>query len=492
MNVRWVFAAFLLTAPAFASFRCPARGGAPWREYRSAHFLIDTDARAGEAQSLVRQLEHTQALVLQALVGEQVDIPGRVRVLAFADQTDFTEMAGEVVSGYYARGLFGEPSIVLPLRLLSNDPEVVAHELAHHLSFFLFPVQPHWFSEGLAEWVQTVASRPADKAMLRTGSHIARGINAMSGAMAGSIPLNLVSWLSYDARPMPTRELFTWDGSETTTSGARGHLWSWMLYHWLWNQRGKAFAEYQKRLAESGDPEAAWRGAFPEFDPSSPEALAKLDEELDRYRTGGRFAFYKVEAQADARFNEAAISSSELHLLLLGLRRSWPRETDRQKAIRRGILDEAVAEDPGNPMALYTQMTVLEKVDVGALRAAVKARPADWRGWLALGQAAPAAEREAALRKAVELNPQSASAQNALAWLLVTSDRVRDALPIANRALDLAPWDANIVDTLAEVAARLGKCPEALQLEKRAVATAPSDRMRKRQAEIEQRCSGPK
>jgi len=95
----------------------------------------------------------------------------------------------------------------------------------------------------------------ADKAMLRTGSHIARGINAMSGAMAGSIPLNLVSWLSYDARPMPTRELFTWDGSETATSGARGHLWSWMLYHWLWNQRGKAFAEYQKRLAESGDPE---------------------------------------------------------------------------------------------------------------------------------------------------------------------------------------------------------------------------------------------
>ena len=193
MNVRWVFAASLLTAPAFASFRCPARGGAPWREYRSAHFLIDTDARAGEAQSLVRQLEHTQALVLQALVGEQVDIPGRVRVLAFADQTDFTEMAEEVVSAYYTRGLFGEPSIVLPLRLLSSDPEVVAHELAHHLSFFLFPVQPHWFTEGLAEWVQTVAAWPAGKAMPRTGSHIARRTNAMSGAMAGSLPLNLFS-----------------------------------------------------------------------------------------------------------------------------------------------------------------------------------------------------------------------------------------------------------------------------------------------------------
>src|ERR1700682_2602483 len=186
MNVRWVFAASLLTAPAFASFRCPARGGAPWREYRSAHFLIDTDARAGEAQSLVRQLEHTQALVLQALVGEQVDIPGRVRVLAVADPTDFTEMAGEVVSGYYARGLFGEPSIVLPLRLLSNDPEVVAHELAHHLSFFLFPVQPHWFSEGFADLVQTVAAWAAGKGMPRTGSPPPRRHNAQRGGGGGA------------------------------------------------------------------------------------------------------------------------------------------------------------------------------------------------------------------------------------------------------------------------------------------------------------------
>ena len=122
------------------------------------------------------------------------------------------------------------------------------------------------------------AERPSHFA----GSHIVRAAKVINGGMAGSIPFNLVSWLGHDSRPMPASELLAWNGEETSTSGARGHLWSWMLYHWLWNQRSKAFADYQKRLAESGDPEAAWHGAFPEFDPKNPEALAKLGDRHSR------------------------------------------------------------------------------------------------------------------------------------------------------------------------------------------------------------------
>ena len=83
MHLRLVLFASLLTAPAFAAFRCPAKGGEPWREYRSAHFVLDTDSGTGDAQKLIQKMEHMRALVLQALVGEQVEIPGRVRVLAF-------------------------------------------------------------------------------------------------------------------------------------------------------------------------------------------------------------------------------------------------------------------------------------------------------------------------------------------------------------------------------------------------------------------------
>src|SRR5712664_2571811 len=305
-SVWMFFVAFLFAGPALASFRCPAKGGAAWREYRSAHFIVDTDAGRSDVQPFVHMLEHMHALVLQALVGEQVEIPGHLRVLAFADQTDFHEMGGDSAAGYYSRGEFGEPTIALPLRALWSDPEAVAHELAHHISFFLFPVQPRWFTEGLAEWVQTVAARPTDTALSFTGTHIARGTKAMAGAMAGSIPVNLVSWLGYDARPLPAKELLSWNGVETASAEARGHLWSWMLYHWLWNERSKAFADYQKRLADGGDPDGAWRAVFPELDPSNADAMAKLDGELDRYRTRGRFAFYKVQAEGDAHFQRSA------------------------------------------------------------------------------------------------------------------------------------------------------------------------------------------
>jgi tetratricopeptide (TPR) repeat protein len=253
----------------------------------------------------------------------------------------------------------------------------------------------------------------------------------------------------------------------------------------LWNKRSKAFSDYQKRLADSGDPDGSWRAAFPELDPDKPEAMAALDKELDRYRFGARFIAYPVQAESDGRFTEGTITSSDLHLLMFGARRRWPSEKAERERLRRSIIDEAFAEDPASPAAVSLRS---EKVDVAALRDAVRARPTDFRGWLLLGGVAPAAEREAALRKAVEVNPESATSLNDLAWLLATSGRAKEALPLANRALDLAPWNAAFVDTLAEVASRLGKCAEALQLERRAVASGRSDSLRKRQAEIEQRC----
>jgi len=477
----------LLGSPAFASFRCPARGGAQWREYRSAHFLIDTDARIEHVESMVQRLEQMRALVLQALVGEQVEIPGRLRVLVFADESDFRDMVSDPnTAGYFRLGSFGEPTVVVPKNSLSSDPELGAHEIAHYLSYYLFPVQPRWFAEGLAEWVQTVAAR-RELPSAPTGSHFRRGAGAAFGNMAGALQPLLARYIQTGTPALPAKDLLTWSGTETETYAGRGHAWSWLLYHWLWNERGKAFSEYQKRLGDSGDPDGSWRGVFPEFDPNKPEAMAALEKELDRYRFSGTFRAFPVQAESDGRFSEGPISSSDLHLLILGARSRWPSDKGEREALRNSILDEAFAEDPGNP-AVISQRT--EKLDPVAFANAVRARPADYRGWYVLGTIAPPAEKEAAFRKAVEANPASGRALNNLAWLLVTSGRAQEALPFANRALDLAPWEPSYVDTLAEVALRLGKCAEALQLERRAVASGPSESFRKRQAEIEQRCRG--
>src|SRR6185369_7377161 len=82
------------------------------------------------------------------------------------------------------------------------------------------------------------------------------------------------------------------------------------------------------------------------------------------------------------------------------------------------------------------------------------------------------AEREAALRRAVALEPDAAMANVALAEALAAAGRPREALAFANRALDVAPWHPAAVAALADVAAHLGHCEEALLLGERAVAVA--------------------
>ena len=58
-----LFAALaILSAPVDAAdkpepFKCSARGGPEWREYRSKHFLLDTDLSRDSAALLVKDLE---------------------------------------------------------------------------------------------------------------------------------------------------------------------------------------------------------------------------------------------------------------------------------------------------------------------------------------------------------------------------------------------------------------------------------------------------
>jgi len=487
---RWA-AALLLCAPlaARAGFRCPAKGGAEWREYRSKHFVVDTDASRFKVELLVAQLERMHALELQALFWEQVEIPGRVRVLAFADPNFFTELAGTYVGAFYRRSWMREPMIALPIVGLEAQPEAVAHEIAHHLSRFQFPWQPAWFSEGLAEFVQTIASRSAP-VMPAVGSHVIRSTPDQGGAV-GSTPAEMVTALQGAPR-VRAQELLQWDGRIDSYTGAY-HLYSWLLYHWLWNNRSKQFTAFQQRLSNGEDPAAALRAELAELDPGNSAALAKVDDALESYRHSGRVASYRVNANVDASFAEASpLSSADVHVLLLDA-----GYHSNAKDLLADV-DEALREDAMQPVAIVSKSANDESSPIAALQGVVAARPGDWRAWLLLGNAlgeTSKEQKEAAYRKAVALNPDSAWGHNQLARHLVTHGRAKEALPIANRALDLGPSDPSSIDTLATVAAELGKCSEALVLERRAVAVAVADLkgpgaqiFQKRLATLEARC----
>jgi tetratricopeptide (TPR) repeat protein len=483
----------LLASPASA-FTCPAEGGSEWREYKTAHFLLDTDVSRFKAEILLKDLEQLRALVVQGLFGEQVEVAGHMRVLVPGSFGHYQDLAGSPTRGAFFKTTgWGDALIVMPIEGRQGDRELVAHEVAHYLSYYQFPEQPSWFAEGLAHFFQTVASAGKESAPA-LGSHVIRGASTLGGGV-GLLSDGLVLQFGSDRRPLRARELFDWSGEEREDSPARYHAWSWILYHWLWSQRSAQFGKYQKQLADGEAPKDAWVAAFPEFDPQRPTTLEKLDEELVRYERGRRYLFYKVSAPSTATYVDAPLSSADVHLLLAHGRYDVdPAGRARQRA----DLDAAVREDALNAQALYERersdgkMPAAEKV-----RAIVKARPADARAWSTLAEVTnDGAERTEALRKAAQLNPEDGRTQMQLARALLDEGRSKEALSAANRALDLAPWHPAMIETLTNVAATLGKCPEALKLGKRADrvfsewSREGSSQAHKRYLQLEERCAG--
>lgn len=495
--LRFTLAAALLAPPLSSmqaepsAIRCEARGGRAWREYRTQHFVVATDLAGIRAEAVVRDLEQLHALVVQALVGEQADIPGKLRVVAFSDPAEFEKVAGRHMTGFFKMDELLTPTVAFAADGFQADPEVIAHELAHRVSWHIFPRQPRWFSEGLAQFIQTVA-REREQTAPRIGTHIVRGGRETGGRWAGLAPARYVEFLQQQAPAVP-EDLLTWSSWESEYDVDRYYPWSWLLYHWAWNTRSKAFGDFTNRLTNAEEPARAWREAFPDLDPAKPGAMQALSDALEAYRRGGRFASYEVKAPFDARFTASPLASAEVHHLLVEAHlRPMPREDAAAE------MAEALREDPLHPVALWDAARTPDERRT-AMRKATAGRPGDWRGWyfLAVALDAPGerAEKEAALRKAVESNPDSAVSRAALARLLVETGRAKEAIRHANAALDLVPSSPSVIDTLAAVASAVGKCREAGILQRRAIDLAPSEPERKgyekRLSEIEARCAAP-
>lgn len=460
-------------------FRCEAEGGAPWREYRSAHFRVLSDASRGRVADVVDGLERIQAELVMAMAGQPAAVPGRTRVVLLADRPHFEQLAGDSrIGGYFQLAGLLEPSVVIPARSKVDWRLLAAHELTHQLSHRWFPRQPPWFAEGLAGFMESVAGE--------NGALRGR-VGAVTDPMAArfrSLP------------PAPARLLLEWDGSLHHLAGQH-HLWSWLLYHYLWNERSPEFTAWQEQLAAGKPPAAAWRACFPDLDPSDDAAMKRLDAALGAYRKRGRFASYQVEAAWDRTLEDVGpVAPADVHMLLLGVRRDRGRSPTAWQALRTSSAEAALREDPHQPDALALLAEVQRRDATPALRAAAAARPDDWRTWLTLAGAlrrasppAPVEEQEAAFRRALALNPDAALALDGLAGLLLEAGRSGEARPLARRAVSIAPWHAAAIDTLAAVEADLGHCEQALGLQERVVDLEPSDdRFQRRFGEYQRRC----
>ncbi|HEX9048902.1 MAG TPA: hypothetical protein VF841_00040 [Anaeromyxobacter sp.] len=336
-------------AAALRALRCSIPDAAGWREYRSAHFALSTDASPARAAELVAQLERLHAYVVAALLGPDVEVPGRVRAVAFASADRYRRIAPEPTPGYTTNDGW-QLTAVFPLEELAPATRMIAHELAREVAWQHFPRQPRWFAEGLAAFVGSVAEEWQDP---RAAILFPRppGDPEQGGRRAGHVSPRLEQ--AFRGSPVAgARELLGW-GGRTDGDPARLQVGSWVLYHYLSDTRPKALAGFQERLTDGEDPQAAWREAFPDLDPASAAAMSRLDGELARYRQSGRYASRRVEpGTVNASFRDRPIRAADLHVLLARIRPPDPAADAARRAEAAASLDEALREDPLQPEAL--------------------------------------------------------------------------------------------------------------------------------------------
>jgi Flp pilus assembly protein TadD len=457
-----------------------------WREVQTAHVTLKTDLGPSDARRAALMVERTRAgLLAAAFPGAKLLQPERVEVVVFASGLDFEHHFGRRVGGVFLHGDYP------PMALLYGTPEtwerretlaleettsIVKHELAHHLAAYFFRRQPRWFAEGLAQFLETLRF-------------------AEDGKTATLGDVNLQALRSYSRyRTLRVADVLSWGGKadahdEATTSGLYGL--SWLLVHWLYNTHSEEFARYQTLLAKGIDPDKAWKAAFPTL------VVAELDGQLNRYALHGDYDNFVVPIpEAESAIHERLLMPADVHAIraraaLAGAAVQVQSAPHLEEA--RSELAAALAADPGNVRALWTQIGLVSQAErLPLAQRATAAHPEDGLAWLALGESLaktpesrPA--RAAAYRKVTELLPDHPQAFHALAIIELQEGRPAEGLPLALAASRMAPWDSAILNTLAVALAGVGRCTEAVAAASRAVDTLPEQSSTQARAFYEKR-----
>lgn len=433
---------------------CPAEGGRPWVEVRSPHFSVRTNLDADTAEDAARELELLRQGLLQAWAGT-FDPPGTVEVIVLRNRSALEEFTNVRIEGFSATTADG-PVLVLAgnAYALSEAPADVgtqAHELTHYLSEFALVRQPRWLSEGLAAYLESIYLKPEKHEVILGGLH-----------MPFLNHVRRSGWRTLD-------ELWEWDGEEllSTAESRQYYASSWLWVHFFISRHGDRFDDFQTRLMRGEAPRQAWQESF--------RGVKDLAGELHGYVYGGRHVTYPTVTApltpVTSPLQTRTLEPAEVHAIRAQLFLMTPGAAPPEERLEhaRREMAQALKEDPDNVTAILLRIrsTVDPSHRLGLAQQLVERHPESGQAWDALAQALDAAgntseEQESARLRAVELLPDSVSAQNGLAGFYARTSQPAKGLTAAQRAVALAPGNAAVLDTWSTILFQLGRCQEAL------------------------------
>ncbi len=480
--------------------------GQGWQELKSAHFTLRTNLDPDAAMAAAQEIERTRAALLAAMwpAPHEVGIEP-VDIIVLKDRADFERYSVPGSRGLYSHSSL-PPRIVLwgapdsweqklsemspsgipsaPQRFAGPPPSpashhgggrggfvnssraapapdaefaahvdlvragsasVLRHELAHHVAAAVYGRLPLWFSEGQAQFLESLK-------LSEDGRSATIGL------------LNPSAWLEFRRlRAVTSQDVLNWDTplsglSQTESMGRYGA--SWQLYEWLFSTRRADLRCYQERLAAGEASASAWTRCFPDLFPD------ELDRVLWEFSRTGKPALVEIAVPpVGFEVKIRPLSEAEFHLVRAQVALAAPRKPELMAEAQTEV-ERALAADPGSVGALQLLAPLVSPpVRLENGRRAVAAHPDDvWAGLL-LADAlwdtgGPAGERYRAYQRAVQLLPDSPLVLTRAARNLLSRDERPQALVLAERAAQLAPWNGEVLTIHALALAAAGHCAE--------------------------------
>ncbi len=132
-----------------------ARGSEPkWLRLDSAHFTVLTDAGEKKGHDVLLRFEQMRAVFGQLLLKEKLNMPQPLEIIALKNDTEYEKVAYPGSDGFF---LPAEDRNYVVLNVFEDESwRAVAHQFAHLMLNYNYPLTQGWFDEGFAEYFSSL------------------------------------------------------------------------------------------------------------------------------------------------------------------------------------------------------------------------------------------------------------------------------------------------------------------------------------------------